>query len=949
MIVILTAALSLTLVLFAWTHFYYRKKLSAVYKTLRQTIGKLEFAEKSLDSLCRINGLYFWVVDVEKNTVHFSKQMQEDFSLPEVVDCNSELPVEAGYVHPDSIATYRSLSDRLSRGERIVTANVRTIEKDGAAEWRRFCYIALDDGRYFGCSLNIDSFRDFEDYFVTAAGQAGLSAWIYDLKLGRVVVSVNHIAHGNALSYVPEDLENSDLIFPADVSKFEALYEAVKNGAPKASDEIRLKKSNVAEVGSNLDYWWARICFTTIFDEDGRPKRVIGTAIDVSQLKIDEQRFRDQTAYHDIVLKNTVMSVWLNITQNTFKDVRGVYAFLEDEEHTGVLDDMFERVYKRIPEQDRIHCAALNRALLQGYSESGQMDVEIEHQFCIDRHSTYSEWIHTSIHMMKNPETNDLEAFMYAINIDKNKMKQKMLDEVLLNDYDIIFSLDFYTCNYNVLVSRDIDEFHGIDSRGNFNSLIKDLCAHEPSYFENPLVIISAVSIDRIQRGLDENGVFTAYMRVMEKGEWRRKKMQATYVDRYKKLAYLIQSDITETFEEEQRRNDELSAALKEAKKANRAKSEFLSNMSHEIRTPLNGVKGMLDLIQLDPDGEEVPTYLEKAVISAKYLSGLINDILDMSKIESGKLVLHNEWMRFDDLEKYIDAIISPQAAERNHFFAIKFVDFSTSWSIFVDSNRLKQICINILSNSVKYTPNGGKISVRVELREIGDGNNAKFYFEFKDNGIGMSQEFLRHAFEPFVQESAKLAKKGTGLGLSIVKSLIEIMGSKIEVDSELEKGTTVSFTLCVPVRMSSTRRVSDTEDSEEEERYDGKHVLLAEDNEINMVIAVEQLKTFGLTVDTAENGSIAAEKFAKSSEGYYDCIFMDIMMPIMDGFEATKKIRSLRRADSASVPIIAMTANAFAEDVQKSLENGLNYHLSKPFEREQLAKVLAKAFYPED
>ena len=254
-------------------------------------------------------------------------------------------------------------------------------------------------------------------------------------------------------------------------------------------------------------------------------------------------------------------------------------------------------------------------------------------------------------------------------------------------------------------------------------------------------------------------------------------------------------------------------------------------------------------------------------------------------------------------------------------------------------------MCINILSNSVKYTPNGGKISVEISLRNVKEDDTAEFYFQFSDNGIGMSPEFLKHAFEPFVQESAKLAKKGTGLGLSIVKSLIEKMDSSIEVDSTLGQGTKISFLLTVPVRMYSDEIEEEADNViNKEVSYKGKRVLIAEDNEINMVIAVEQFKTFGLEVESAENGKIALEMFEKSSIGYYDCIFMDIMMPVMDGFEATKNIRSLERADSESVPIVAMTANAFAEDVQKSLENGLNYHLSKPFDREQLEKVLEKA-----
>ena len=926
---------------------YYRKRLLSAYQALKRERDKGEYSSNALSLLCESGDIFYWEVDVRMNRGRMGHRVQEMFSIPEYIDFPEEMFINLGVVHGDSVKEYKRLAERIRSGERIATANIRINVPSGEAQWRRLSYVRIDDDNYFGFSINLSDFSDFEQYFITAAEQAGLNAWIYDMKSHRVVINVNKVYHGNVLSYMPEDISTSHLVFPADVGKFEALFQAMKDGVPKVSDEIRLKKSNVAEIGSNLDYWWARICFTTIFDDEGRPKRAIGTAVDISQQKIDEQRFRDQSEYHDIVLKNTVMSAWINITQNMFKNVRGVYSVIEKYQNTiGSLDAMFDFLYKHIPEEDRIHCAAFNRALLQGYAESGQMDIEFDHQFFIDKQGTYSEWLHTAIHMMKNPDTGDLEAFVYAINIDRSKMKQKMLDEVLLNDYDIIFSLDFYTGNYSVLVSRDIEEFRSIDRNGSFNNMIKEIYSHEPSFFENAERMRSDFTIDKIQKSLDECEFFTMYLKVTEDGRLRRKKLQSTYVSKEKRLAYLIQSDITETFEEEQRRNNELAAALREAKKANQAKSSFLSNMSHEIRTPLNGVKGMLDLIQLDPKSPNVPEYLDKACISAKYLAGLINDILDMSKIESGKLVLHNEWTRFSDLEKYMDAIIAPQAEERQHSFSIKFKNCSTAWSIFVDANRLKQVCINILSNSVKYTPDGGKISVEISLRNVKEDDTAEFYFQFSDNGIGMSPEFLKHAFEPFVQESAKLAKKGTGLGLSIVKSLIEKMDSSIEVDSTLGQGTKISFLLTVPVRMYSEENEDEADNViNKEVSYKGKRVLIAEDNEINMVIAVEQFKTFGLEVESAENGKIALEMFEKSSIGYYDCIFMDIMMPVMDGFEATKNIRSLERADSESVPIVAMTANAFAEDVQKSLENGLNYHLSKPFDREQLEKVLEKAF----
>ena len=388
--------------------------------------------------------------------------------------------------------------------------------------------------------------------------------------------------------------------------------------------------------------------------------------------------------------------------------------------------------------------------------------------------------------------------------------------------------------------------------------------------------------------------------------------------------------------------------AQKAAEQASIAKSEFLSRMSHEIRTPMNGIIGMTEIArQNSNDSEKVDDCLKKVSLSSKHLMSLINDVLDMSKIESGKIQLKNELFDLRLFLENIENIYSVQAEEKG-------IDFDISLSgkidkfIVGDSLRLNQILTNLLSNAFKFTPNGGKIVLGIEeLKHEED--TVLLRFSVKDTGIGIKEENLEKIFEAFEQENAEISHKfgGTGLGLSIVRRFSELMGGSVTVHSEYGKGA--EFSVDLPFGVTENSQMLDwktdkTADQSgiENKTYDfsGKHILLAEDNELNREIAVELLGAgTGAIIDEAEDGEMAVDIFAASEVNYYDLILMDIQMPHMDGFEATRRIRAMERPDAAKVPIFAMTANAFAEDEEKSRQAGMNAHLSKPLE---ISAVLA-------
>lgn len=389
-------------------------------------------------------------------------------------------------------------------------------------------------------------------------------------------------------------------------------------------------------------------------------------------------------------------------------------------------------------------------------------------------------------------------------------------------------------------------------------------------------------------------------------------------------------------------KNDELIAVADKAEQAAQAKTEFLSRMSHDIRTPLNAIIGLTHLARKESDLQTVEDYLGKIDTSSKFLLGLINDILDMSKIENGDMTLNESPFTREEFMDSIQTVIQPLIEDKN----INFVfDMTTGVEcIMADKLRFSQIFFNLLSNAAKFTPDGGTIefiSERIEPNPDDDGKIGIRFF-VRDTGIGMSEEFLKHLYDPFAQERSKLGDKarGTGLGLPIVKSLVEAMGGTISVKSELGKGTEFRIELYLaaaepPAKEPETERT--------EQNLNGAHILLVEDNEINSYVAKTILEQFSCVVDAAENGQIAVDKFAQSAENSYDVILMDVHMPVMDGIEATKLIRTMSRSDAVSVPIIAMTADAFDREKAQTIDAGMNEHISKPIDPDLLYNTISK------
>ena len=391
-----------------------------------------------------------------------------------------------------------------------------------------------------------------------------------------------------------------------------------------------------------------------------------------------------------------------------------------------------------------------------------------------------------------------------------------------------------------------------------------------------------------------------------------------------------------------EQKNVALQLAVQRETKANLAKREFLFNMSHDIRTPMNAIIGFTALAQTHIDDRgQVEDYLKKISVSSQHLLSLINDVLDMSRIESGKVTLEAKPVHLPELVHELRDIVQAVVSEKDLSLTLDTVGVENE-DVIADPLRLEQILINVLANAVKFTPDGGQISLWIVQKDTAPAGYADFEFHIKDNGIGMSEEFQKHIFEQFARERTSTVSKiqGTGLGMAITKSLVDMMGGRITVKSEQGKGSEFTISLRFPIGEAKTEQ---TPPAAKASAFTGKKLLVVEDNELNLEIASTLLKEAGFEVDTAENGKIAVEKVEAASADRYDLILMDIQMPEMDGYEATRRIRALPDTKKAALPIVAMTANAFEDDRKNALRAGMNGHIAKPLDIQKLFQVLSE------
>ena len=553
-------------------------------------------------------------------------------------------------------------------------------------------------------------------------------------------------------------------------------------------------------------------------------------------------------------------------------------------------------------------------------------------------------------------DLDNLEAFN---ELDRGSVdKQRKLIRALTMPYETVYgvSMDTGLCTC-YRMSESMNEFYDdvnieSDYEDNIRRYVgKDVLDEDKCLFDD------ICSIRQVKRIFFRKQMHYINYRVLRNGRVRYLQCLLVKPDNEENEFAVAFKDINEEKKLEIAQQQRLDEAVEEARRANRAKTVFLSNMSHDIRTPMNGIIGMTAIAASHVDDRErVLDSLRKIGMASKHLLNLINEVLEMSKIESGKVDLKDEPFNLAELVDSLVSMMNPQIEAHRHTLELQVEAIEHKY-VLGDSLRLQQVFTNLMGNSVKYTPDGGVLKLAVSEKTCDRPGRGCYEFVFEDNGMGMSEEYVKRIFEPFSRAEDQRVDKiqGTGLGMAITHSIVQMMDGDIQVESRLGKGSRFTVTVYLKLQengagdegTNGTGMDSSGGDESlagiESLDFSGRRALLVEDNELNREIAMTILETTGLAVEEAADGEEAVQQVSQHEDGYYDIIFMDVRMPRMNGYDATCAIRAMGLPYCKTVPIVAMTADAFAEDVRAAKNAGMNEHVSKPLNFKHLGMVMRK------
>jgi len=842
----------------------------------------------------------------------------------------------------------------------IGSVSYRVAGEDGKRHWInnqfRYAYEKQGIRYYYASFVSLDDEKKIEQevlktqkMYDDATRTAKLIIWTYDaekhsaamLQKGYTRMICESLGVPEVIENVPESL--MQYVMEEDRELFRRIYEDIENGSEESSGDFRFQ----LPVQEEMQY--ERMTLKKIRDDNGEILTVYGCGQNITALKQKEEKFN--RAYVQLDNPNSYGSFHLNLSRNWCGDGQKGSSKIEsvlELQKSASADGYFED-FSRLIDDDEVRekfYGIFNRELLLEKYKNGIESVSIEYPVLYangERH-----WREGFLDMMENPYNGDIEAVTYSFDIDKRKRDEQIVDRLININFDYIGLIHLPAKTFE-FVSRK----SWVETEESGNILDYEKCRRYVSRgFVDPYELeyfLGITAIENIAGELAFNDTYISSYTETTSEKISCARLEYCWLDNTKRDILVLRSDITELYENEQRKIGELNKARIEAEKANNAKTDFVSRISHDIRTPISAIIGMTQFAKEDlEDKEKLLEDIGKIEASNAFLLSLINDILDIQKIDSGKIELYPEPYPFEEYIEKVRSMFEPLCEQ--HKLKLSIIDRrEAGTAAIVDKVRLNQITMNLLSNAVKYTPAGGTVTYISESSRLG-GGMVRCKFIIKDTGIGMSEEFQKMMFDPFAQEnnpdSPEQTVSGTGLGLSIVKRIVEMMGGTIEISSKQGEGTSVTVILDLP---QAEVEGTDRDVSGQDENVSAATLvrtskfLLVDDNIINREIAVRILGSMGATVDQAENGAMAAEMFAQSGSGEYDAVLMDIQMPVMNGYESAEAIRALEREDAKTVPIIAMTADAFAEAVQRSREAGMNDYITKPIDRNILVEKLNK------
>ncbi len=610
------------------------------------------------------------------------------------------------------------------------------------------------------------------------------------------------------------------------------------------------------------------------------------------------------------------------------------------------LDECYEKIEYLLRNEKSMDTFSniFNRKKMLSMYNSGKRTFTTQMPFSLND-KTGTLFVRFNVTMKENPYTNDIVVFAIEEDVTIEILTGTAFQNIASTEFISILCVDIEKNRYFCCITSEPDMYLDTGSygrNGEFSTTMRRIFYNIPGVSEDRRdEFLENLDSKVIKKKLSDSSEYVFYYGRVVNGVDRRYKISIRWLDRAHNLVIIAKKDVTDTVHEEQKKEKMLSDALEDAKRANEAKTVFLSNMSHDMRTPLNGVIGFTNLAIESNSIEEKDEYLEKIKTSGEFLVQLINSTLDLSKIESHKMTLIPDYVKWNGILESVINSIQAEADKKGIRLVADTSKCGYNGVVYVDSLRFKQIFLNLLSNAIKFTHNGGTVQLIAEfLDKTVKSCNCKI--TVCDNGSGMSKEFAKKAFDPYSQDETRAVTRmeGTGLGLSIVKSLVDMMDGFIELETEENAGT--QFIVYLPVKKAENMP-DKTENVKKSNRNKlaGMTVLLCEDHPVNTDLIKLILENSDINTVCAGNGREGIDIFSSSAIGHFDAVIMDICMPFMDGIEATKAIREMDREDAKKVPVIAMTANVFHEDREKLFEAGMTGFLSKPVDVEMLFKTL--------
>ena len=658
--------------------------------------------------------------------------------------------------------------------------------------------------------------------------------------------------------------------------------------------------------------------------------------------KVQEESIRAYKRQLDTVMqmnRDALATCRMNLSKNTCYNGNSKYPNLEKLYSIGTVDGYCQTALHFMEQTDiaEIKFQPSCQGFLEAF-KAGQTTLVADCRYKIAEGD--ERYVRTTVLMAENPITHDVEAGLYIEDITRRKLENRIIKQLVDQHYEVIAVTDVQHRKTMVYQYTYNEEFHMLNCPLDSQETVA-LFADKYLLPEEKETYKEKFSIETITRELKRNRTYSFMFHLINETHETRLKTVSFYklYDDCNQVLGLIE-DITEVTQKQREHMEELRKEKLKADQAVEAKMAFFSNISHDMRTPLNGILGFTQLALESQKLEDCQECLKKIQSSGEFLLKLINDTLDISKIENGSVKLVPEAFPANKAVKEVIDAIEETANEKGVKLVVELPENDGKY-IYADKLRLQQIFTNLLGNAVKFTPKDGTVEFVVQrLDFIKYGTNYKI--TVKDNGIGMKKEFVPYAFEAFSQqeEMPMQAAMGTGLGLAIVKQLVDLMNGHIDLETEEGKGT--KYEIYLPLQFVSENISEPEVKNTSAIELTGKKILLCEDHPINRELAVRLLKNKGMVVTCAENGRIGVTLFSESQEGFFDAILMDIRMPEMDGLEAAKEIRKMKRKDAKTIPIIAMTANAFATDKQESISAGMNAHLTKPLIPVKMYETLA-------